>query len=180
MSFWRGHIMGGGKKASQASVNTREAQNPHLRLWQKMVARRWWRLLICNHAMLLVGVLWVLPMLALALLFSEGEGLVETGCRFIPEQGHPEGTTVRTSWEDRGRRNKQNTKETNKGSLTWETCCSGANVQPTRVPWLKENCKRFNSTHHDNMTCIYWPTLCCCFFFTFTCFYFDKPQSSDK
>lgn len=43
--------------------------------------------------MLLVGVLWVLPMLALALLFSEGEGLVETGCRFIPEQGHPEGTT---------------------------------------------------------------------------------------
>lgn len=39
--------------------------------------------------MLLVGVLWVLPMLALALLFSEGEGLVETGCRFAPEQGHP-------------------------------------------------------------------------------------------
>lgn len=40
--------------------------------------------------MLLVGVLWVLPMLALALLFSEGDGLVETGCRFAPEQGHPE------------------------------------------------------------------------------------------
>lgn len=45
-----------------------------------------------NHAMLLVGVLWVLPMLALALLFSEGEGLLETGCRFAPEQGHPEET----------------------------------------------------------------------------------------
>lgn len=62
-----------------------------------MVACWWWRLLKCDHAMLLVGVLWVLPMLALALLFSEGEGLVETGCRFIPEQGHPEGTTVGTS-----------------------------------------------------------------------------------
>lgn len=56
-----------------------------------MAADWWWRLLRCNHAMLLVGVLWVLPMLALALLFSEGEGLVETGCRFAPEQGHPEG-----------------------------------------------------------------------------------------
>lgn len=42
-----------------------------------------------SQAMLLVGVLWVLPMLALALLFSEGDGLVETGCRFAPEQGHP-------------------------------------------------------------------------------------------
>lgn len=42
-----------------------------------------------SQAMLLVGVLWVLPMLALALLFSEGDGLVETGCRFSPEQGHP-------------------------------------------------------------------------------------------
>lgn len=56
-----------------------------------MAADWWWRLLGCNHAMLLVGVLWVLPMLALALLFSEGEGLVETGCRFAPEQGHPVG-----------------------------------------------------------------------------------------
>lgn len=74
--------------ASRASVNTR--QNPHMRLPQKMAAS-WRRLLRCNHAMLLVGVLWVLPMLALALLFSEGEGLVETGCRFAPEQGHPEG-----------------------------------------------------------------------------------------
>lgn len=41
------------------------------------------------HAILLVGVLWVLPMLALALLSSDGEGLVETGCRFAPEHGHP-------------------------------------------------------------------------------------------
>lgn len=83
--------------------------------------------------MLLVGVLWVLPMLALALLFSEGEGLVETGCRFIPEQGHPEGTTVRTSCEDAGGK-KQNTKETNNGWLTCEIGCRGANVQPTWVP----------------------------------------------
>lgn len=42
-----------------------------------------------SHAMLLVGVLWVLPMLALALLFSDGEGLLDTGCLFAPEQGHP-------------------------------------------------------------------------------------------
>ena len=47
--------------------------------------------MLLSHAMLLVGVLWVLPMLALALLFSEGEGLVETGCRFALEQGHPDG-----------------------------------------------------------------------------------------
>lgn len=39
--------------------------------------------------MLLVGVLWVLPMLAFALLFSEGDVLEETGCRFDLEQGHP-------------------------------------------------------------------------------------------
>lgn len=32
-----------------------------------------------SHAMLLVGVLWVLPMLALALLFSDGDELEETG-----------------------------------------------------------------------------------------------------
>lgn len=42
-----------------------------------------------SHAMLLVGVLWVLPMLALALLFSDGDELVQTGCRFVPEHGHP-------------------------------------------------------------------------------------------
>ena len=36
-----------------------------------------------TYAILLVGVLWVLPMLALALLFSEGEGLAETGCRLV-------------------------------------------------------------------------------------------------
>ena len=39
--------------------------------------------------MLLVGVLCVLPMLALALLFSDGEGLVWTGCCLVREQGHP-------------------------------------------------------------------------------------------
>lgn len=85
-----------------------------MRRWKKMVACRWWRLLRRNHAMLLVGVLWVLPMLALALLFSEGEGLVETGCRFIPEQGHPKGMTVRTLM--RGYRGKK-TQKTNIGNL---------------------------------------------------------------
>ena len=49
--------------------------------------------------MLLVGVLWVLPMLALALLFSEGEGLFETGCRLAPEQGHPEERGENKLWE---------------------------------------------------------------------------------
>lgn len=39
-----------------------------------------------SHAMLLVGVLWVLPMLALALLFSDGDGLLDTGCRIAPEK----------------------------------------------------------------------------------------------
>lgn len=39
--------------------------------------------------MLLVGVLWVLPKLPLALLFSEGAGLLETGCRLAPEKGQP-------------------------------------------------------------------------------------------
>lgn len=42
-----------------------------------------------NHAMLLVGVLWVLPKLPLALLFSEGAGLLETGCRLAPKKGQP-------------------------------------------------------------------------------------------
>lgn len=40
--------------------------------------------------MLLVGVLWVLPMLALALLFSEAEGFDDMGCCLAPEQGQPE------------------------------------------------------------------------------------------
>lgn len=39
--------------------------------------------------MLLVGVLWVLPKLPLALLFSEGAGWLETGCRLVPEKGQP-------------------------------------------------------------------------------------------
>lgn len=39
--------------------------------------------------MLLLGVLWVLPILPLALLFSEGDGLLDTGWRLIRVQGHP-------------------------------------------------------------------------------------------
>lgn len=43
-----------------------------------------------GYAMLLVGVLWVLPMLALALLFSDGDGWVGTGWRLVRPHGHPD------------------------------------------------------------------------------------------
>lgn len=43
-----------------------------------------------GYAMLLVGVLWVLPMLALALLSSDGDGRVGTGWRLLKPHGHPD------------------------------------------------------------------------------------------
>lgn len=60
--------------------------------------------------MLLVGVLWVLPMLALALLFSEGEGLVETGCRLAREHGHPRKKTIKTNEKLRKKRENNESK----------------------------------------------------------------------
>lgn len=46
--------------------------------------------MLWRYAMLLVGVLWVLPMLALALLSSDGDGWVGTGWRLVKPHGHPD------------------------------------------------------------------------------------------
>lgn len=50
-----------------------------------------------GYAMLLVGVLWVLPMLALALLSSDGDGRVDTGWRLLKPHGHPDRESTESS-----------------------------------------------------------------------------------
>lgn len=73
-----------------------------------------------TYAMLLVGVLLVLPMLALALLFSEGHGLVDTGCRFTLEQGHTEEKKIPTTQANENLKRTMSTR--NGAQLSHQEC----------------------------------------------------------
>lgn len=115
-----------------------------------------------HYAMLLVGVLWVLPMLALALLSSEGDEWVGTGWRLVRPHGHPDRERtgqktgniernqqkqIRTDFHGNYRvkwshREKEMRQEKSRGSVqkkrlrfTWELGRCWSHSQSHRMPW---------------------------------------------